>query len=124
MQSQYDYEYEENVPKNCSTSESITGGTVEYFNGGAVGSLLIYHCSDGFEPYPISQKVCSSDGEWKPKVSRVKCEGSLIFKGLLHLRSVFIVPITIAGNMPVFGIFALQKLGMILVIETSFGVLN
>ncbi len=88
MQSQYDYEYEENVPKNCSTSESITGGTVEYSSGGAVGSLLIYHCGDGFEPYPISQKVCSSDGEWKPKVSRVKCEGSLIFNGLLHLRSV------------------------------------
>lgn len=76
MQSQYDYEYEDNVPKNCTTSESITGGTVEYSNGGAAGSLLIYHCSAGFEPYPISQKVCSSDGEWKPKVTRVKCEGN------------------------------------------------
>nr|BAA34707.1 complement factor B/C2B [Cyprinus carpio] len=74
VQSQYDYEYEDNLPKNCTTSESITGGTVEYSNGGAAGSLLIYHCSAGFEPYPISQKVCSSDGEWKPKVSRVKCE--------------------------------------------------
>ncbi|XP_073674042.1 complement C2 [Garra rufa] len=75
VKSQYDYDYEENVPKNCSTSsESIIGGMVEYSNGGAVGSRLIYHCSDGFEPYPISQKVCNSKGEWKPKVSRVKCE--------------------------------------------------
>ncbi len=124
MQSQYDYEYDEDIPKNCTTSESITGGTVEYSNGGAVGSLLIYHCSDGFEPYPISQKVCSSDGEWKPKVSRVKCEGSLNFKGLLHLRNIFIVPITIGGKKPLFDIFALQKLGIILFIGTSFGVLN
>ncbi|KAL1260174.1 hypothetical protein QQF64_008001 [Cirrhinus molitorella] len=74
VQSQYDYDYEENVPKNCNTSESIIGGTVEYSKGGAAGSLLIYHCSDGFEPYPISQKVCSSNGEWEPKVSRVRCE--------------------------------------------------
>ncbi|XP_067306042.1 complement factor B [Pseudorasbora parva] len=73
VQSEYEYEYE-NEPKNCTASESIIGGTVEYSNGGVVGSLLIYHCSDGFEPYPISQKVCSSDGEWEPRVSRVKCE--------------------------------------------------
>jgi len=73
----YDYDYGENEPKNCTTSESIIGGTVKYSNGGVVGSRLIYHCSDGFEPYPISQKVCSSDGEWEPRVSRVKCEGKL-----------------------------------------------
>lgn len=73
VQSGYDYDYE-NEPKNCTTSESIIGGTVEYSNGGVVGSRLIYHCSDGFEPYPISQKVCSSDGGWEPRVSRVKCE--------------------------------------------------
>ncbi|XP_016383624.1 complement C2 isoform X2 [Sinocyclocheilus rhinocerous] len=71
---QYDYDYEENVPKTCNTSESIIGGTVEYSNGAAAGSLLIYHCSNGFEPYPIKQKVCSSAGEWEPKVSKVKCE--------------------------------------------------
>ncbi|CAM4558034.1 unnamed protein product [Leuciscus chuanchicus] len=76
VQSGYDYDYDlgENEPKNCTTSESIIGGTVEYSNGGVVGSRIIYHCSDGFEPYPISQKVCSSDGEWEPRVSRVKCE--------------------------------------------------
>ncbi|XP_056120603.1 complement factor B [Rhinichthys klamathensis goyatoka] len=76
VQSGYDYDYDlgENEPKNCTTSESIIGGMVKYSNGGVVGSRLIYHCSDGFEPYPISQKVCSSDGEWEPRVSRVKCE--------------------------------------------------
>ncbi|XP_051962829.1 complement C2 [Xyrauchen texanus] len=70
----YDYDYEESVPKACPMSESIIGGTVEYSNGGAKGSLLIYHCSDGFEPYPISQKTCNTNGEWQPKVSKVKCE--------------------------------------------------
>nr|WFR52978.1 complement factor B [Squaliobarbus curriculus] len=74
MQSEYDYDYGLKEPKNCTTSESIIGGTVEYSNGGVVGSLIIYHCRDGFEPYPISQKVCSSDGEWEPRISRVKCE--------------------------------------------------
>nr|AFD18593.1 Bf/C2B [Ctenopharyngodon idella] len=74
VQSEYDYDYDLKESKNCTTSESIIGGTVEYSNGGVVGSLLIYHCRDGFEPYPITQKVCSSDGEWEPRVSRVKCE--------------------------------------------------
>lgn len=77
MQSEndYDYDYKGSVPKNCHTSESITGGTVEYSNSGVVGSLLIFHCSEGFEPYPVSQKICNSDGEWEPKISRIKCEG-------------------------------------------------
>ncbi|XP_057207733.1 complement C2 [Triplophysa rosa] len=72
----YDYDYEGSVPKNCPTSESIAGGTVEYSNNGVVGSLLIFHCSKGFEPYPVSQKICNSDGEWAPKISRIKCEES------------------------------------------------
>ncbi|XP_073719070.1 complement C2 isoform X2 [Misgurnus anguillicaudatus] len=73
VQSENYYDYED---KNCPTSESIIGGTVEYSNNGAVGSLLIYHCSDGFEPYPVSQKTCNSNGEWEPKGSRIKCEES------------------------------------------------
>nr|XP_055051749.1 complement C2 isoform X1 [Misgurnus anguillicaudatus] len=75
VQSENYYDREESV-KNCPTSESIIGGTVEYSNNGVVGSLLVYHCSDGFEPYPVSQKTCNSNGEWEPKGSRIKCEES------------------------------------------------
>uniref|UniRef100_A0A8C1LW59 C3/C5 convertase n=1 Tax=Cyprinus carpio TaxID=7962 RepID=A0A8C1LW59_CYPCA len=65
LQSQYDYEYEDNLPKNCTTSESITGGTVEYSNGGGLeGSVLTYHCKAGHYPFPATQRVCDRDGEW------------------------------------------------------------
>ncbi|XP_056329362.1 complement factor B [Danio aesculapii] len=76
VHSEYDYDYGlgESVSKSCSVSESISGGTVEFSSGGSVGSRMIYHCTDGFQPYPISQRVCNSNGEWEPKVSRVKCE--------------------------------------------------
>uniref|UniRef100_A0A9J7ZAK6 C3/C5 convertase n=1 Tax=Cyprinus carpio carpio TaxID=630221 RepID=A0A9J7ZAK6_CYPCA len=57
--------YEDNVPKNCTTSESITGGTVEYSNGGGLeGSVLTYHCKAGHYPFPATQRVCDRDGEW------------------------------------------------------------
>ncbi|XP_026861603.2 complement factor B [Electrophorus electricus] len=70
-QDDYDYYYD---AKSCALSESITGGTVKYSNGGAVGSEVTYQCKDGFKPYPVFKKVCSSNGEWEPKVARVKCE--------------------------------------------------
>lgn len=71
----YDYDHEGSVPKNCPTSEAIAGGRVEYSNNGVEGSLVIFHCSKGFEPYPVGQKICNSDGDWAPKISRMKCEG-------------------------------------------------
>ncbi|XP_056613448.1 complement C2 [Triplophysa dalaica] len=74
VQSENDYDYEGSVPKNCPTSEDIAGGRVEYSNNGVEGSLVIFHCSKGFEPYPVGQKICNSDGEWAPKISRIKCE--------------------------------------------------
>uniref|UniRef100_A0AAR2JLN0 C3/C5 convertase n=1 Tax=Pygocentrus nattereri TaxID=42514 RepID=A0AAR2JLN0_PYGNA len=69
--SDYNYDYYES---NCKLSESISGGTVTYSNEGAVGSEVTYQCKDGFKPYPVSKKVCSSKGIWEPKTSRMKCE--------------------------------------------------
>nr|AIA08677.1 complement factor B/C2 [Miichthys miiuy] len=63
-----DYEYEEDIyddqPLNCSTKESIKGGHVTYSQGGLEGSVLTYHCSLGKYAFPVSQRVCSADGEW------------------------------------------------------------
>ncbi|XP_062872831.1 complement factor B [Trichomycterus rosablanca] len=66
------YDYGE--PKNCEKTESIIGGRVDYPNGVAVGSEVTYHCKDGFKPYPVSKKICNSEGKWEPKISRVICE--------------------------------------------------
>ncbi|KAG8002205.1 Complement C2, partial [Nibea albiflora] len=63
-----DYEYEEDIyedqPLSCSTKESIKGGHVTYSQEGLEGSVLTYHCSLGQYPFPVSQRVCSADGEW------------------------------------------------------------
>ncbi|KAG7470817.1 hypothetical protein MATL_G00117700 [Megalops atlanticus] len=59
----YDYDYAY-LPKNCSVSESIAGGWVSYSEGGAAGSTLTYHCEEGHYPFPVSQRVCSTEGEW------------------------------------------------------------
>ncbi|XP_041918675.1 complement C2 [Alosa sapidissima] len=57
-QDYYDY-----GPTECKTSESITGGTVEYSDGGNEFSVLTYKCSSGFVPYPVTTRSCT-DGEW------------------------------------------------------------
>ncbi|KAL2096605.1 hypothetical protein ACEWY4_008753 [Coilia grayii] len=55
-------------PTECLTSESITGGTVEYSDGGNEHSVLTYKCPSGFEPFPVSSRSCV-DGEWSPMTS-------------------------------------------------------
>ncbi|XP_072249057.1 complement C2 [Leuresthes tenuis] len=66
----YDYEeeagYEDAQPLNCSTTESIKGGSVTYSQGGLEGSVLTYHCDLGTYPSPVSYRVCGADGEWSP----------------------------------------------------------
>ncbi|KAJ8256548.1 hypothetical protein COCON_G00187000 [Conger conger] len=54
----------EDLPKNCSLSESITGGWLSYSEGGVEGSVLTYHCEPGHYAYPTSTRVCSASGEW------------------------------------------------------------
>ncbi|XP_060754099.1 complement factor B [Neoarius graeffei] len=68
-----DYYYDDDTQK-CALNESIIGGTVKYSNDGAVGSEATYYCEDGFKPYPILKKICSSKGKWEPEISRVICE--------------------------------------------------
>ncbi|CAB1347703.1 unnamed protein product [Coregonus sp. 'balchen'] len=78
-----DYEdFEEEQPQNCSIAEQIRGGNVSYSQAGTEGSVLTYHCKAGYYPYPISQRVCSADGEWSTmrlangrRVSRASCKG-------------------------------------------------
>lgn len=59
----YDY-----GPTECSTSESIAGGKVEYSDGGNDQSVLTYTCPSGYEPYPVASRHCS-DGEWSRMTS-------------------------------------------------------
>ena len=59
----YDY-----GPPDCSTSESITGGDVEYSDGGNDLSVLTYKCPPGSVPYPVSSRICS-DGQWSKSAS-------------------------------------------------------
>lgn len=75
-----DYYYDDDTQK-CALNESIIGGTVKYSNVGAVGSEVTYYCEDGFKPYPILKKICSSKGKWEPEISRVICEGQMATDG-------------------------------------------
>ncbi|XP_008425332.1 complement factor B [Poecilia reticulata] len=34
------------------------------------GSLLIYHCNDGYYPYPALTRICQPNGSWKPAPKR------------------------------------------------------
>ncbi|KAM8769439.1 complement factor B [Acanthopagrus schlegelii] len=80
----YEYAAYDMQPVNCSTTESIKGGHVTYSQGGLEGSVLTYHCSLGQYPHPVSNRLCSADGEWSPmrlangrQVSRATCKDVL-----------------------------------------------
>ncbi|CAL8349815.1 unnamed protein product [Lota lota] len=61
-----DYEDGESL---CSTEETIRGGHVSYSQGGLKGSVLTYHCSHGYDPFPVSHRLCDDDGEWSTMTS-------------------------------------------------------
>ncbi|KAM6933134.1 complement C2 [Xenentodon cancila] len=86
QESDYDYDedYDDLQPVNCSITESINGGHVTYSQGGLEGSVLIYHCGSGQYPYPVSYRICGADGEWSPmrlpsrrRVSKATCKDML-----------------------------------------------
>uniref|UniRef100_A0A8C7K4V9 C3/C5 convertase n=1 Tax=Oncorhynchus kisutch TaxID=8019 RepID=A0A8C7K4V9_ONCKI len=84
-------DYEDEPPQNCSIAEKIRGGNVSYSQAGTEGSVLTYHCKAGHYPYPISQRVCSADGEWSSmrladgrRVSRASCK-EIMCPGQLQL---------------------------------------
>nr|XP_020441546.1 complement factor B-like isoform X2 [Monopterus albus] len=66
QEAEYEYEYEDIQPLNCSTTESIKGGQVTYSQGGLEGSVLTYHCGAGRYPFPVSYRTCGADGDWSP----------------------------------------------------------
>ncbi|XP_019940984.2 complement factor B-like [Paralichthys olivaceus] len=54
----------------CDCSEEgmqMEGGNYTLTKQLSWGSLLIYHCSEGYYPYPALSRVCQLDGTWKPK---------------------------------------------------------
>lgn len=49
------------------------------------GSVLTYHCRPGQHPFPVSQRICGSDGEWSTMrlangrpVSLATCKGNFL----------------------------------------------
>ncbi|CAL8360753.1 unnamed protein product [Merluccius merluccius] len=62
-------EYDDEEPLYCSTEETIRGGNVSYSQGGETGSVLTYHCSQGYDPFPVSHRLCDADGDWSAMFS-------------------------------------------------------
>ncbi|XP_070989175.1 complement factor B-like isoform X3 [Oncorhynchus clarkii lewisi] len=55
----------------CSTDGmSIRGGEYSLSNGSNVGSELLYHCPDGYYPYPKLMHRCLGHNRWSPSPSR------------------------------------------------------
>ncbi|XP_029561306.1 complement factor B isoform X4 [Salmo trutta] len=55
----------------CSTDGmSIRGGEYSLSNGSNVGSELLYHCPDGYYPYPKRMHRCLGHNRWSPSPSR------------------------------------------------------
>ncbi|KAL0966315.1 hypothetical protein UPYG_G00293790 [Umbra pygmaea] len=53
----------------CSTDGmSIQGGKYSLSNGLNVGSELLYHCPDGYYPYPNPMHRCAGPNRWSPKL--------------------------------------------------------
>ncbi|XP_077597411.1 complement factor B-like [Stigmatopora nigra] len=58
---------------NCTEDNmQITGGHYTLTKGLNISSMLIYHCPEGFYPYPIKKRVCQLNSEWKeePSITR------------------------------------------------------
>ncbi|XP_077361198.1 complement factor B-like [Festucalex cinctus] len=55
------------VEVRCDCTEDnlqIEGGHYTLTEGLGVGSVLIYHCLQGFYPYPFKRRLCQSSGTW------------------------------------------------------------
>ncbi|XP_043857219.1 complement C2 [Dromiciops gliroides] len=63
---------------SCSRNVKILGGNFTLSNGWAPGSLLTYTCPLGRYPYPVSSRLCNSNGQWKSpgasEVTRPQCK--------------------------------------------------
>lgn len=72
--------------------------------GGLEGSVLTYHCDPGKYPFPVSYRICGTDGDWSPMrlnsgrpVSRAMCKGNRIFSScfcpFLHPLLLIVYPV-------------------------------
>ncbi|CAJ1063968.1 complement factor B-like isoform X2 [Xyrichtys novacula] len=48
----------------------IEGGSYTLTKQLQTGSLMIYHCDEGYHPYPDSFRLCQLNGSWKPAPRR------------------------------------------------------
>nr|BAU69617.1 C2fB2 [Sphyrna zygaena] len=74
----------ENSGTSCDPNVTISGGTVTLSQGGAVGSILKYVCPFGSYPYPVSSRICRTNGQWSfmrnPQWQIIRNAGCRAFK--------------------------------------------
>uniref|UniRef100_UPI0037E91815 complement factor B-like n=1 Tax=Semicossyphus pulcher TaxID=241346 RepID=UPI0037E91815 len=57
----------------CDCTEvnmQMTGGNYTLTKQLEQGSLMIYHCPEGYYPYPALSRLCQANGSWKPAARR------------------------------------------------------
>ncbi|XP_043939155.1 complement C2-like [Protopterus annectens] len=86
----------------CSNDVEIEGGNFTLSDGYSVGSILTYHCPEGFYPYPLRNRVCQKTGRWtilternyrrilRPLCKEIRCPSQITFEnGQFHPRRNF-----------------------------------
>ncbi|XP_023144259.1 complement factor B-like isoform X1 [Amphiprion ocellaris] len=59
------------VQCNCTeTNMAMAGGDYKLTNKLERGSILVYHCPEGYYPYPHLARVCQPNGRWNPSPKR------------------------------------------------------
>ncbi|XP_004564127.2 complement factor B [Maylandia zebra] len=57
----------------CACPESnlqMQGGNYTLSNNLERGSMLVYHCPEGYYPYPAITRLCQANNSWRPKPKR------------------------------------------------------
>lgn len=52
----------------------IEGGYFTLTKGLQSTSMMVYHCPEGYYPYPVLARLCQADGTWKPARKRSQPE--------------------------------------------------
>ncbi|CAB1326517.1 unnamed protein product [Coregonus sp. 'balchen'] len=94
----------------CSTDGmSIRGGEYSLSNGLNVGSELLYHCPDGYYPYPKHMHRCLGHNRWSPSPSRRGSECRVMTcPNPSHLRNGDVSPVQsqyVVGDQTTYGCY-------------------
>lgn len=86
----------------CSQDVEIANGNFTLSDGYNVGSVLTYHCSEGFYPHPLRNRICQKTGRWtilresnyrvilKSACKEIRCPSQVTFEnGQFHPRKDF-----------------------------------